>query len=304
MLKSLGLKSIPVQLGQLLTIPVQRVPRYRLLLSELQKSWPADDPTSLAQLKQVLSAVDTVAHSLDEFTLEQEEGLSKVAQIADLMGRGGSLLRQAAGIDLVVPGRAWVLGDGNDAMFYLIDSETLKPRRKPVQLLLFEDLLVVAEVSEASADYALDYLHHFDLQEGLHVCLKTADYLLFQAFKRSGTDSTSSRTGAMSTLLFASEYAKGTKRAQQHVNTWQTTLHLVGQVCDALARHQARSDNARTLHDMHERQAPKPHFTQLHMLQLTAFEDGLADYIDGLEKDLAAKAATAGADAKRRGWCF
>jgi hypothetical protein len=305
MLKSLGLKSIPVQLGQLLTIPVQRVPRYRLLLSELQKHRPSDDPVSLTQLKQVLSAVDTVAHSLDEFTLEQEAGLTKVAQIADLMGRGGSLLRQAAGIDLVVPGRSWILGDGNDAMFYLVDPETLKPRRKPVQLLLFEDLLVMAEVSEASANYALDYLHHFDLQEGLHVCMKTTEYLLFQAFKRSGTDSTDSQSGGsvMSTMLLASEYGKGTKRAQQHVHTLQTTLHLVGQVCDALARQEAKSEQARTLHGMHERQAPKPHYTQLHMLQLTAFENGLADYVDGLEKDAAAAAAAATAAAKR-GWCF
>ena len=107
----------------------------------------------------------------------------------------------------------------------------------------------------------------------------------------------------MSTMLLASEYGKGTKRAQQHVHTWQTTLHLVGQVCDALARQEAKSEQARTLHGMHERQAPKPHYTQLHMLQLTAFENGLADYVDGLEKDAAAAAAAATAAAKR-GWCF
>jgi hypothetical protein len=277
-----------------------------LLLSELLKHRPSDDPTSLAQLKQVLSAVDAVAHSLDEFTLQQEAGLSKVAQVADLMGRGGSLLRQAAGIDLVVPGRQWVLGDGNDAMFYLLDPETLKQRRKPVQLLLFEDLLVMAEVSETSADHALDYLHHFDLQEGLHVCLKTPDYLLFQARKRSSANKTDSRTGkaAMSTMLLASEYAKGSKHAQHHIHTWQTTLHLVGQICDELAKQQAKTEHARTLQHMHESQAPKPHYTQLHMLQLTAFEDGLTNFVDGLEKDAAAAAASAAAAAAaKRGWC-
>ena len=90
-------ETIPVQLGQLLTIPVQRVPRYRLLISELKKHRPNDDPMTSQQLEQVLSAVDTICHSLDEFTLEQEQGLTKVAQVADLMGRGGCLLRQAAG---------------------------------------------------------------------------------------------------------------------------------------------------------------------------------------------------------------
>ena len=109
----------------------------------------------------------------------------------------------------------------------------------------------------------------------------------------------------MSTMLLASEYAKGSKRAQHHIHTWQTTLHLVGQICVGLARKQAKTEQARTLQHMHERQAPKPHYTQLHMLQLTAFEDGLSNYVDGLEKDAAAASAAsaAAAAAAKRGWC-
>ena len=75
-------------------------------------------------------------------------------------------------------------------------------------------------------------------------------------------------------------------------------------ICDELAKQQAKNEHARTLQHMHERQAPKPHYTQLHMLQLTAFEDGLTNFVDGLEKDAAAAAASAAAAAAaKRGWC-
>lgn len=108
----------------------------------------------------------------------------------------------------------------------------------------------------------------------------------------------------MSTMIFASEWTKGSKRARQHVDTWQTQLQRVGRLCETIARQQ-KQQHERTRQHMHERQAAKPHYTQLHMLQLTLFESNLAEHMRCLRKEAEAEeAAAAVAAAKKRHWCF
>ena len=142
------------------------------------------------------------------------------------MGQGGARFRRLAGIDLVVPGREWIKGDGDDAMFYWIDPVTLKPSRKPVQLLLFNDLLVVVQASRIDCDYALEYLNHFDLQEDTTVCTKSSHHLIFSAVRRGGDQAEQAEDGIVDAIrnparpeiqVFASEIRPGSSRARQHV---------------------------------------------------------------------------------------
>ena len=276
-LKEQGLRSLPVQLDKLLGLPVQRIPRYQLLLQEVKKSMGDKSagydggPMPQAQLVNTMRSVEAVCHSLNELSMRSSEGLKKLAELSDLMGQGGARFRRKSGIDLVVPGREWIKGDGDDAMFYCVDPLTLQPNlRRPVQLLLFNDLLVVVEASRIDRDYALEYLCHFDLQEPITVCgsdgsrhKECVDYLMFAAPRR-GTqwqqaqhanaanaegeehrDEEAKTAAEMQVQIFASEWRRGSKRARQHVQAWARELADVAEICAAITRQQTRMETQR-----------------------------------------------------------
>ncbi|KAI3653520.1 hypothetical protein MP228_001467 [Amoeboaphelidium protococcarum] len=113
--------------------PVQRIPRYKLLLEDLLKHTPAEH-TDYLPLQKALRSIEGVASFVNEMIREQE-GMMKVL----------SLQRNMANLseDLIAPGRRFL----KQGLVLKVCRKTNKPRA----LFLFTDILVYAALSSRSS---------------------------------------------------------------------------------------------------------------------------------------------------------
>jgi hypothetical protein len=114
-----------------LIMPIQRIPRYRLLLADLLRhTWP--EHPDLADLQAALSRVEQLASSLDEAE-QAAANLQKMIELARLLqGRCMEQLR------LVQPHRRFV----REGILHRLRSSKPSARPRPVLLILFNDLLL------------------------------------------------------------------------------------------------------------------------------------------------------------------
>ena len=75
-----------------LILPVQRVPRYKLLLKELHKYTPEGHSDRLT-LVQALGAIDSTAHLINE-TIRQREDFDKLVRLESRFSSGKVSLAQ------------------------------------------------------------------------------------------------------------------------------------------------------------------------------------------------------------------
>lgn len=142
------------ELDQFLIMPVQRIPRYHLLLSDLKKHTWSDHPDSEA-LQAAVERLAKIALSLNE-KKRQAEALQRSLHVQDIL--------DVAAVSLTVTTRTYVT---EGEMFDAHSS-------KPVVLYLFSDLLVVCgdrnDRQHTEADERrnnkkkLRYLEHFSLE--------------------------------------------------------------------------------------------------------------------------------------------
>lgn len=119
-----------------LIMPVQRVPRYALLLRDLLKKTPRWH-RDYASLKKAQSAVSKVAETINEDKRE-EESMRKVRSISELLGHKCE--------DLVQPQRRFVHQGAliSDSLFFCAPAEKELTEPYECHLFLFNDLLVIA----------------------------------------------------------------------------------------------------------------------------------------------------------------
>ena len=124
-------------LADYLILPVQRVPRYRLLLNEVYKHTPMG--TDRVMLAEVLEAISQVASGINS-ALQKHEARAKVIEVS----------RECATPDLVTPTRLF-LHEG-----FLDKISRHGPQRR--KFVLFSDLLVYMEpIGWGSAERATSY---------------------------------------------------------------------------------------------------------------------------------------------------
>ena len=116
--------------------PVQRIPRYKLLLEDLLKNTP-ETHVDYADLKKSLDQIESVATFVNETIREQESVLKML-----------SIQRNMSGLtqDLIQPGRRLL----KQGILVKICRKTNKPR----VLFLFSDILIYAAMSRTKASVA------------------------------------------------------------------------------------------------------------------------------------------------------
>ena len=189
--------------------------RYKLLLLDLAHTLPAittEEPGAnemrTRMLQRTVGQVEQVVQAVNAFTANTESSLQKVAECSNLMG-GGGRFRELAGFDLVKPGRSWLDGDGEDAMWFEWDAITMRTHTKPNQLLLFNDLLVVARPSR-SATHSLNYREHLPLR-GMLLCHRTRDRIVLKCARKGFR-------------VYLSEFRLGSIECTNHVGQWLAAL--------------------------------------------------------------------------------
>jgi len=111
-----------------LIMPVQRIPRYILLINDYMKRTDSTHPDQPG-LKKALQKVSEIADWIDEQKTIYDKG-------QELIKLNSNILKMPTGLTLVVPGRALV----KDTSFKHLDSE--------VYCFLFNDLLVITKKLE------------------------------------------------------------------------------------------------------------------------------------------------------------
>ena len=135
-------------LDALLISPIQRLPRYNLLLSDLLRSTPPDDPEH-AELQQ---AVDMLLHKSEEMneSVRQSENASKLQCLVATIVFDDERVKED--VQLVRPGRCLVA----EAECTVLDTRPgsdKADKKMPARLFLFNDLLVVTKRKRMSAFY-------------------------------------------------------------------------------------------------------------------------------------------------------
>lgn len=232
-LRHVGIRNISADPGRLLYVPLQRLMRYPLLINNLIKTVPVGsiDTTQLLLLGQTLEEMNQVVTAVNSFSNESENKLKKVAQVSDLLGFGGGKFREHTGDDLVKPGREWIVGDGEDPMWYEWDTIEQQLHSTPYQLLLFNDILVVCKPSRAP-DTVLDYKEHIYLHS-LTICMQRPDRLIMKA--RHVHRGTVLIPGMR---VYRSEFVRR-KLAHKHVQQWMHILYKATQTA-AQKHHQQK----------------------------------------------------------------
>lgn len=149
----------------MLGLPTQRVMRYRLLLTECGKHLAEDEPMKQSELDEAIEAVNHACRELNNESGAISQQMQKLKTLSDYMGVGGAKFRQQAHLDLIVPGRTVLKGNGSDPMFFELDLDTGRPRGAGRQLLLFNDLLLLARGSPLGAEHPLQYVAHYELAD-------------------------------------------------------------------------------------------------------------------------------------------
>eukprot|EP01052_Picozoa_sp_SAG31_P009411 SAG31_NODE_493_length_14893_cov_20.429701_6_plen_347_part_00 len=149
----------------MLGLPTQRVMRYRLLLTECGKHLAEDEPMEQSELDEAIEAVNHACRELNNESGAISQQMQKLKTLSDYMGVGGAKVRQQAHLDLIVPGRTVLNGNGSDPMFFELDLDTGRPRGAGRQLLLFNDLLLLAQGSPLGAEHPLQYVAHYELAD-------------------------------------------------------------------------------------------------------------------------------------------
>ena len=133
-----------VQLGNFCIAPVQRVPRYLMLLNELLKQTEREDPTSneLPVLKEAITSISHVCQFINQAKghLEQVEIILDIEKKCDLDG------------ELVKPRRR-LLFDG-------VLMKVCRRKNKPFHFWLFNDMLMYGQKTYASG---YDISHQLEL---------------------------------------------------------------------------------------------------------------------------------------------
>eukprot|EP00029_Vermamoeba_vermiformis_P006789 TRINITY_DN2759_c0_g1_i1.p1 TRINITY_DN2759_c0_g1~~TRINITY_DN2759_c0_g1_i1.p1 ORF type:complete len:975 (+),score=129.66 TRINITY_DN2759_c0_g1_i1:108-3032(+) len=122
-----------MQLRDLLIMPVQRIPRYRLLLEELIKQTPASN-MDYANIKEALQAIVEVADEVNK-DIEEHERMNKIVAIENRLSNPPD--------NLVAPHRKFI----REASFTRIE----KHRKKEITFFLFNDVLVFGQQGNSFA---------------------------------------------------------------------------------------------------------------------------------------------------------
>jgi FYVE/RhoGEF/PH domain-containing protein 5/6 len=148
-------------LDSYLVLPIQRLPRYQLLLSELKKSTPADDPT-LPDITDALSRIVNIAAAINE-SLHLKDSVEKVRALQ------AQFEKDARYMDIVTPNRV-LIKEGPLKKKYSKDSRQLASA-KNYHFFLFNDILLYASASKSwnKVSYKMKHYHsllELDIQSG------------------------------------------------------------------------------------------------------------------------------------------
>ena len=135
-------------LDALLISPIQRLPRYNLLLSDLLRNTPEDDPEH-AELQH---AVDMMLHKSEEMneSVRQSENTNKLQCLVATIVFDDEKVKED--VALVRPGRRLVA----EAECTVLDTRAgsdKSDKKMPAHLFLFNDLLVITKRKRMSAFY-------------------------------------------------------------------------------------------------------------------------------------------------------
>mmetsp|Transcript_4542 Transcript_4542/g.11233 ORF Transcript_4542/g.11233 Transcript_4542/m.11233 type:complete len:753 (-) Transcript_4542:26-2284(-) len=135
-------KTTSLPLEALLIQPIQRIPRYNLLLNDLLKNTDPSHPDA-ANLTKVLSMMKGVADHINE-SIRLHESQMQFLNISS----------KSAGLEaLMAPHRRLV----KDGQLYVVPSSRLRMRKKR-RFILFNDILVVAHESSTSDTMRPEYV--------------------------------------------------------------------------------------------------------------------------------------------------
>jgi len=122
------------QLGALLIQPVQRIPRYKLLLEQLLKETPKEHPDHVTLLS-TLEEISAVATKVNT-AIKRREAVEAVFELQDEFGGGSKL---------ALPGRLLVKRLDQTPCKLSVSGERLDETSKKLTLVLFSDALLLAE---------------------------------------------------------------------------------------------------------------------------------------------------------------
>jgi hypothetical protein len=134
-----------------LVLPIQRLPRYQLLLAELRKATPAEDPT-LGDITEAFNRIKNIADAIND-SLHLKDSVEKVRAVQAMFEK------DARYMDLVTPTRV-LIREGPLKKKYSKDSRQLASA-KNYHFFLFNDILLYASSAKGwnKTTYKLKHYH-------------------------------------------------------------------------------------------------------------------------------------------------
>ena len=144
------LKDPTNDLNSLLITPVQRVPRYLMLLKNLLKN-TAEDHADYPLLKRALDSVSTICDKIEKKT-DDSENVTQMHRIQEMLVEGGG-----EKFETVIASHRRFVRDCDDVMLVYKDQTEAK------KLFVFNDMLVLANVDSKNGKPAYSYhsRHYF-----------------------------------------------------------------------------------------------------------------------------------------------
>ena len=135
-------RGVPMSLESYLITPIQRVPRYKLLLFEIMKNTP-EDHQDMPNLQKALDVVSTVAKHIND-SVKSQETRSKITSIQD---------KFSTKLTLITPSRVFVK---QGPLMKVCRSRDYK-----YEFFLFNDLLLYADNHLSKSKYAFQLCSSF-----------------------------------------------------------------------------------------------------------------------------------------------
>jgi len=150
-------KSEGYSMESLLIMPVQRLPRYVLLLDELQRRTPEDDPAR-ADMKSASERIKRVTESINK-SLHTKDNAGEIRELMDKFEKDDRY------VDLVAPNRRLIVDGPLKKHFSKLSRHLTKT--KQYHFFLFNDILVYAAASRTfgGVTYQLKHVLHLNDME-------------------------------------------------------------------------------------------------------------------------------------------
>jgi len=139
----------------LLIMPVQRLPRYLLLLDELQRRTPEDDP-ALGDMKAAAERIKRVTESINK-SLHTKDDAGEIRELMEKFDKDDRF------VDLVAPDRKLIIDGPLKKHFSKVSRHITKT--KQYRFFLFNDILVYAAESRSFSGVTYQLKHVLPLAD-------------------------------------------------------------------------------------------------------------------------------------------